>query len=276
MWGAKTWVEKRVSEHMPVCGLMRMLINAYFLFVCFDCWERRCAAEMWNNFQAEKLLTFCPNFFDAYGMFCRSHCDFRASDRPARHQRHHSCSGMQRHSRLQSQRQVSPCLWISICTNTRLLLRWNLTVTTSPEKLHLLGVCVSVKVPSRCLDVEGQLGLSSKKASFCSLNMLYLTVFIVCLQLPMGSRRHRRPAQQWRPCVCPPRLAHNWPDMVRWHRWLHLHCDVSSRQRFPHGAPWSHVSRFCVTVDHKKQSNGWLTASQKIKWNYTFCLVMKM
>lgn len=203
-------------------------------------------------------------FSDACGMFCRSHCDFRASDRPARHQRHHCCSGMQRHSRLQSQRQVSPCLWISICTNTRLLLQWNLTVTTSPEETAP-PLCVRVSEGSQSLSwYRRATGLVFcnfthvtpliQKGFFSSLKMLHLTVFIVCLQLPVGSRRHRRPAQQWRPCVCPPRLAHNWPDVVRWHRWLHLHCDVSSRQRFPHGAPWSHVSRFCLlTVDHKKR-----------------------
>lgn len=71
----------------------------------------------------------------------------------------------------------------------------------------------------------------------------HLTLSIVRLQLPVGSQRHRRPAQQRRPCVCPPRCAHNRPDVVRWHWRLHLHCDVTRRQWFPHGAPWSHVSR---------------------------------
>lgn len=56
------------------------------------------------------LTFFVLIFSDAGGMFCRSHRDFRASDRPARHQRHHGCSGMQRHSRLQSHRQVPPRL----------------------------------------------------------------------------------------------------------------------------------------------------------------------
>lgn len=55
---------------------------------------------------------------------------------------------MQRHSRLQSQRQVPPCLWISICTNTRLLLRRILTVTKSPGE--------TAPPVSRRLNAEGQ------------------------------------------------------------------------------------------------------------------------
>lgn len=126
--------------------------------------------------------------------------------------------------------QSFPCLQQTGVLLKGPLLFWTVTRHTTPESIS--GTCL--KDPYTTPVVFNVMQIHALQW-ICKLPPSVL-------QLQVGSRRCASPSNRRGPSFSAPRLPHYWPDVVRWHWGLHLHCDITGWQRLSLCTPGSHVS----------------------------------